>query len=215
VVTVEGSAVDPDPYVFEPFRIRLKILTKTSKKSKKNLDFYYIVTPFLLFIFEYWRKCTFKSNKQKTVKKNSFLLVSCQPLRQKAGSRYGSADPYQKCNGSTTLADGADQWFDGIFDTLILGKYLWSGIRFFCWMPPGSPCQPTMRTTLSDGREKIDETLVSYSIYQKKPIGYGEKKLQYRRGEIPIPKDTFQWTSLLLQEMFFKTWACTYITAPD
>jgi hypothetical protein len=40
--------------------IRIRILLSLSKYSKKNLDFYCFVTSFWLFIFEKWRKSTFK-----------------------------------------------------------------------------------------------------------------------------------------------------------
>ncbi len=53
--------LDPDPWLF----LRIRILPSASNWSKKNLDFYYFVTSFWLFVFEECRKCTSESNKQK------------------------------------------------------------------------------------------------------------------------------------------------------
>jgi hypothetical protein len=49
--------------LFEP--IRIQILPSTSKKIKKNLNFFCFVTSLWLFIFEKWCKCTFKSKRNK------------------------------------------------------------------------------------------------------------------------------------------------------
>ncbi len=56
--TERTSVEDPDPDVFWTSRIR--ILPSISKKSEQNLDFYYFVTSFWLFmvIYENWCKCT-------------------------------------------------------------------------------------------------------------------------------------------------------------
>jgi hypothetical protein len=63
----KGSAPDPNPDPPDPrfgpsririhysevwIRIRIQILLSSSKNSKKNLDSYYLVTSFGLFIFE-------------------------------------------------------------------------------------------------------------------------------------------------------------------
>ncbi len=41
-------------------RLQIRILTSTSKKIKKNRDFYCVVTSLWLFIFEEWCICTYK-----------------------------------------------------------------------------------------------------------------------------------------------------------
>jgi hypothetical protein len=55
----------------------IRILLSSSKKSKKNLDSYCLVTSFRLFIFENDVNVPSKSNKQKNLLKiSSFLLAS-------------------------------------------------------------------------------------------------------------------------------------------
>jgi hypothetical protein len=56
ITSLESSVVDPDPKDLDrfwaiPVWIRNRILPSTSKKSKKNLDFYCFVT-FGFFIYE-------------------------------------------------------------------------------------------------------------------------------------------------------------------
>ncbi len=62
--------------------VRIRILPSTSKKSKKNLDFYYFVTAFWLFISESdnW----YKNVPSKLICKKTYLLASCHPLTKKA-----------------------------------------------------------------------------------------------------------------------------------
>ncbi len=69
---------DPDPSLFCTNPDPNRFIKKPNKK--KNLDFYYFVTSFWLFIYENWYKVPLKSNKQKTLTKN---LPSCQPLTKK------------------------------------------------------------------------------------------------------------------------------------
>ncbi len=49
--------MDPDP---DPLVRGIRILQSFSKNSKKNLDFYFFVTSFLLYIFEKLCKYTLK-----------------------------------------------------------------------------------------------------------------------------------------------------------
>jgi hypothetical protein len=55
------SLLDPDLLLFDQIRIwiYIRILPSTSKKSKKNLDFYKYLTSYLLFTFTC--KCTSKN----------------------------------------------------------------------------------------------------------------------------------------------------------
>jgi hypothetical protein len=57
---------DPDPSLFVPVQVRIRILLSSSK-NKKNLDFYCYATSLGIIIFEELCKCTFKKyrNKQK------------------------------------------------------------------------------------------------------------------------------------------------------
>ncbi len=69
--------------------------SSSSKKSKKNLDFYCFVTSLRLFIFEDRCKCAFKYYGDK--KKTYFLLGSWKQLTKRAGPRSGFG------SGSVTL----------------------------------------------------------------------------------------------------------------
>ncbi len=83
-------------------QIRIQILPSTSKKSKKNLDFYYFCDFFLIFFLWNWCKCTFK----KYLKKTLFLLASCQPLTKKQ-------DPEVRNSGRRTryrVTESYTQW---------------------------------------------------------------------------------------------------------
>ncbi len=51
---------DSNPSRKSLFRIRIRIVTLSSKNNKKNLYFYCLVTSLWPFVFEKWCKCTFK-----------------------------------------------------------------------------------------------------------------------------------------------------------
>ncbi len=84
------------------YSVRIRILSSTSKKCKKNLLFLLFYISFRLFIYENWCKCT-KKEISKIWKKTYFLLTSCQPLTKKAGSGSGSGSVIQRYGSATLL----------------------------------------------------------------------------------------------------------------
>ncbi len=105
----------PDPQCFRASRIRIRIFLSASKNSKKNLDSYCFVTSFRLFIFEKW--CKFKSNKQKNILKNCFLLASWRSMTKIAGSgsisqKHESADLDSDPNPHQNVMD-TEHWKEG------------------------------------------------------------------------------------------------------
>jgi hypothetical protein len=101
------SVVDPDSdpwdsYVFGPpgsgsesviILFRIRFLPSTSKKSTKNLDFYYFVTCFWLFIYENWK-----------LKKNLFYAGVLWATDEKNGIRIWILIRTKMSRSSTTLA---------------------------------------------------------------------------------------------------------------
>ncbi len=95
---VRGAAPDSAPY-------GIWILISSIKNGKKTLDSYCVVTSLWLFIFKNDVNVPSKSNKQKNLEKNSFLLASWRSLMKIAGSGNWSAP---KCHRSATLLGGSN-----------------------------------------------------------------------------------------------------------
>ncbi len=70
-------------------RLHIRILTSTSKKIIKNLNFCWLVTFYWLFMFKDWCKCAYRNyrNKQNKSEKTYFLVASWKSLTKRAGSR--------------------------------------------------------------------------------------------------------------------------------
>jgi hypothetical protein len=105
VVTVEGSVVDPDPYVFEPSG-PAPDPSINKQRSMKNLDFCYNMTSFYFLFLKTDVNVHLKSNKQENFLKDFLFVGNLSAANAKSKIRIRP-----KCHGSTTLADGADQRF--------------------------------------------------------------------------------------------------------
>jgi hypothetical protein len=113
---------DPDPSLFVRIRIRIWILTSSSKKSKKILISTVLFLLYDFLSFKNYVNVPSKSNKQRILEKNLFLLASWKPPDEnsriririhKSVIRICGTGSVPKCHGSTTLLTGlvVKEWF--------------------------------------------------------------------------------------------------------
>ncbi len=97
-IHVFWGLLDPDPLVRGMDPAPDLFFLSSSKKGKKNLDFYCFVTSFWLFTVEKWCKVPSKSIMQKNFFFKLVFLASWRSMMKIEGSgsisqRHGSADP--------------------------------------------------------------------------------------------------------------------------
>jgi hypothetical protein len=78
-------------------------MLQTSKISKKNLDFYYIVTSFWHFIYENWWKCKCTTKNFSVIDEKSRIPSWSQICKSVVGIRGSRSGSKTKCHRSTPL----------------------------------------------------------------------------------------------------------------